>query len=188
MSFVELSAVLGNWGEFVGSIGVVATLAYLAVQIRQSNAQQKLEELTSVQHGQNAVVAQLRDPRVMGGYVRAAAGQNPSIEDRGVAFSWVVQYLNQFEVVHRLYRNGSMEEERYQTWADVAVSIIAPSGIRHWWDEENGRSGFLPEVRELIDHRLKDKDRPPLPITEMWSVFYPEAWESAATAHWSPNV
>ena len=34
MSFVELSAVLGNWGEFVGSIAVVATLAYLTVQVR----------------------------------------------------------------------------------------------------------------------------------------------------------
>ena len=34
MSFVELSAVLGSWGEFVGSIAVVATLAYLTVQVR----------------------------------------------------------------------------------------------------------------------------------------------------------
>lgn len=34
MSFFELSAVLGNWGEFVGSIAVVATLAYLTVQVR----------------------------------------------------------------------------------------------------------------------------------------------------------
>ena len=34
MSFIELSAVLGNWGEFVGSIVVVVTLVYLTVQVR----------------------------------------------------------------------------------------------------------------------------------------------------------
>ena len=34
-AFAEL---LGNYGEFVGAIGVVATLAYLAVQIRQNTA------------------------------------------------------------------------------------------------------------------------------------------------------
>ena len=36
MSFVELSAVLGNVGEFLGSIAVLVTLIYLAVQVRHS--------------------------------------------------------------------------------------------------------------------------------------------------------
>ncbi len=35
MSFVELSSVLGNVGEFVASIAVLVTLIYLAVQTRQ---------------------------------------------------------------------------------------------------------------------------------------------------------
>lgn len=33
---IEMSAVLGNLGEFIGSIAVLATLIYLAVQVRQS--------------------------------------------------------------------------------------------------------------------------------------------------------
>jgi len=36
MSFAELSAILGSWGEFVGAIAVVVTLIYLAIQIRQN--------------------------------------------------------------------------------------------------------------------------------------------------------
>ena len=36
MSFVELSAVLGNVGKFLGSIAVLVTLIYLAVQVRHS--------------------------------------------------------------------------------------------------------------------------------------------------------
>lgn len=36
MTFIELSEVLGNLGEFVGSIAVLATLIYLAVQVRHS--------------------------------------------------------------------------------------------------------------------------------------------------------
>jgi hypothetical protein len=42
MSLVEWSAVLGNIGEFLGSIAVLATLIYLAVQVRYSR--QLLEE------------------------------------------------------------------------------------------------------------------------------------------------
>ena len=36
MDWIEASAVLGNIGEFVGSIAVLATLIYLALQVKQS--------------------------------------------------------------------------------------------------------------------------------------------------------
>jgi hypothetical protein len=36
MTFIELLAVLGNLGEFVGSVAMLATLLYLAVQVRHS--------------------------------------------------------------------------------------------------------------------------------------------------------
>ena len=36
MSIIELSEVLGNLGEFAGAFGVVATLIYLAIQVRHS--------------------------------------------------------------------------------------------------------------------------------------------------------
>ncbi len=36
MTVIELSQVLGNFGEFFGAIAVVATLIFLAVQVRHS--------------------------------------------------------------------------------------------------------------------------------------------------------
>ena len=36
MITMDTAQLLGNLGEFVGAIGVVATLAYLAIQIRQN--------------------------------------------------------------------------------------------------------------------------------------------------------
>ncbi|MCZ6888455.1 MAG: hypothetical protein O7H39_08165 [Gammaproteobacteria bacterium] len=38
MDHQAVAQMLGNYGEFVGSIGVVATLVYLAIQIRQNTA------------------------------------------------------------------------------------------------------------------------------------------------------
>jgi hypothetical protein len=171
---------IGAVGEVLGAIGVIATLAYLAIQIRQNTSQQKREELVSIQHGQNTVIAQLRDPRVFGAYVRTAGGRDSSIEDRGTSFAWVVQYLNHFQVVHDFYRSGSLDEEQYQLWAGFAVAIVAPVGIRRWWEGEDGRLAFHSEVREMIDQRLNDAANPPLPLTEMWTQFSPEAWESVS--------
>ena len=39
MTILEISEILGNLGEFVGAIGVVVTLVYLAYQIRQNTRQ-----------------------------------------------------------------------------------------------------------------------------------------------------
>ena len=36
MSWLELSEVLGNLGEFIGSIAVLVTLVYLALQVKQT--------------------------------------------------------------------------------------------------------------------------------------------------------
>jgi len=171
---------LGALGEFVGSILTLATLAYLAIQVRQNTAQQRREELVSIQDGQNRVIAQLRDPRVFGAYVRTAGDRDPSIEDRGASFSWVVQYLNHFQIVHDSYQSGSLDEESYQLWAGFAVAIIAPVGIRRWWEEEGGRLAFHSEVRTMIDQRLNDPADPPVPLTEMWTQFSPEAWDFAS--------
>ena len=102
---------IGAIGEILGAIAVLITLVYLTTQIRQNTAQQKREELVSIQHGQNAVVAQLQDPRVFGAYVRTADDRSPTIQDRGTAMSWVIQYLNHFLVVHELHRRGALDEE-----------------------------------------------------------------------------
>ena len=36
MTVIELSQVLGNFGEFFGAIAVVGTLVYLAIEVRRS--------------------------------------------------------------------------------------------------------------------------------------------------------
>ena len=47
MDHQTFAQLLGNYGEFVGAIAVVATLAYLAVQVRQSNRIETAESIRS---------------------------------------------------------------------------------------------------------------------------------------------
>jgi len=37
MSFIDIAQILGNLGEFVGAIVIIATLIYLAMQVRQNS-------------------------------------------------------------------------------------------------------------------------------------------------------
>ncbi|MBV1876623.1 MAG: hypothetical protein KUG79_03160 [Pseudomonadales bacterium] len=72
MTFLELTGVLGNLGEFVGSIVVLATLIYLAVQVQQSK--ELLEENRRI--GLSQAYAARTEARVVN--QRFAAG-NPFI-------------------------------------------------------------------------------------------------------------
>ena len=133
---------LGAIGEFFGSILTLVTLVYVAIQIRQNTAQQKREELVSIQHGQNGVIALMQDPRLAEAFVRVAGDRDPSVEELMRAQNWILQYLNHFQIIQDLYTNGALDEERYQLWAGFAVAMVAPAGIRRWWDEEDGKLAF----------------------------------------------
>ncbi|MHC4138091.1 MAG: hypothetical protein ACYS0K_24390 [Planctomycetota bacterium] len=178
MTIVELGAL----GEFFGSIVVVVTLVYLAIQVRQNTAHQKREETVSIQRGQNAVVSQMSDPDLVRAWVRTADGDIPaSVEDRSRAIIWVIQYLNQFQIVYDLYHDGTLDAERYELWESIAISIVACRGIRTWWEAESGKLGFMPKVRARIDQKLPDTTDPPIPWNKVWSIFTTEAWEQGAS-------
>lgn len=169
---------LGSIGELIAALATLATLAYLAIQIRQNTAQQKLDAYVSVQHGQNSVVDLHRNPKMMRAYAMTAAnGSRAATADRARAINFVLQYLNHFQIVQDLYRDGIVNEEQYELWKGFAVAVVAPQGILEWWHEEDGRMAFMPEVRALIEDCLNDKDNPPVPLNEMWSTYDARSWE-----------
>ena len=69
MSALEFSQLLGNYGEFVGAIGIVITLMYLAIQLRQNTRMMRASirqarSDSSVQLyslGATSVVAEIRE-------------------------------------------------------------------------------------------------------------------------------
>jgi hypothetical protein len=168
---------IGAISETVGAFAVVITLIYLAVQVRQSNSQQRREEIVSLQNSGNKLAEQLRDPALVRAYVRFADGNTPTnVIERADAIFWVIQYLNHFEIVLDLYQNGSLGTERYKHWETVALGFVAGKGSRAWW-EESGRSAFPQKLSDVIDERLNDTDDPPVPINEAWDIFRIESWK-----------
>ena len=57
MTVIELSQVLGNFGEFFGAIAVVGTLIFLAIQVRQSKEATEANT-RSMDEGRRLVLAQ----------------------------------------------------------------------------------------------------------------------------------
>jgi hypothetical protein len=174
---------ISEWGsvaELISSFAVIASLIYLALEIRHNTAQQKREETVSIQHGQNSVIQNMLDPRIVRAYAMTADGDGPvSAQDRATAIVWVIQYINHFQIVCDLYDSGSLEQDRFDLWKGFAVSIVASKGIRSWWDQEQGKLAFMPRVRDLIDRELLDSEPAPVPFNAMWEIFMAETWRES---------
>ncbi len=61
MTLMEISQVLGNVGEFVGAIAVVATLLYLAIQVREAGRSSKFAAVQASRATRIAWWGSLRD-------------------------------------------------------------------------------------------------------------------------------
>lgn len=158
-------------------------MIYLALEIRHNTAQQKREETVSIQHGQNSVIQNMLDPRIVRAYSLAADGDlEVSAQDRATAIVWVIQYINHFQIVCDLYDSGSLKQYRFDLWKGFAVSIVASQGIRSWWDEEHGKFAFMPRVRDLIDQELLNSENAPVWFNTMWKIFMSETWQASSSA------
>ena len=82
MTLMEISQVLGNVGEFVGAIAVVATLLYLAIQVRDAGRSSKFAAVQASRETRIAWFSSGRDsPHLSAIQAKVLAGEALEAED-----------------------------------------------------------------------------------------------------------
>ena len=144
---------IGAAGEVGGAIAVVATLGYLAVQVRQntkalgSNASQAVTN-TSAQLGMGLV----HDPEFTAILQRVLAGGEPA--DPVERFRITLF----FRLTFRTYENQFYQHEQgflVELWPGYESNIrdqLRIPVVREWWPSQ--RDTFGPAFRDYIDREL----------------------------------
>jgi hypothetical protein len=142
---------LGNIGEFVAAIGVIASLIYLAVQIRQNTAQlvQNADEfrISFRQHQQKLAVDfnnMIFSNRDVGELIARARSDWDSL-DVADRHRWNA-FLNSFLRVH---------EARHQFEAEGLGVMEEPVGLRYFLDVPAVRD-FWREIRGMYESSFRD--------------------------------
>jgi hypothetical protein len=156
MTIIELGAL----GEFIGAIAVVATLAYLAIQVRQNtHAREEAERLALAQ------TYQMRADALQEMLVRAAESEHigpiltkltsvgypediSSLDELdeselGRFRQWQIAQQTHWDNMFYQYQQGFLDEEYYRDSFRVRVRRLAPiwtalelTGSRRSFDEE----------------------------------------------------
>jgi len=144
---------LGSLGDFVGGIGVVATLVYLAVQVRQNTAALRTASRQAIVAGMRDHVRLALEPGgdSFGRSVQAYPDVSP--DDSRYYTTRMNDLLLFFQGAHALHEAGTLEDETYEKYLDFVAASFSTPGGSHFWQQVRGI--FTPRMATALDARIK---------------------------------
>ena len=152
---------LGNIGEFVGALGVVASLVYLAIQIRQNTHQ--------IRENTNSILgsAELENARISSDWLLTIA-QNPELgrvwrlglseptkltEDQGIQFAFLMgSAFYELQGAFRQYKRGLLPEDSWEPFAEVISRYMSSPAVLAWWSHRD--VPFAKSFSEYVNSRI----------------------------------
>ena len=147
MSILELGAL----GEFIGSIGVIASLIYLAVQIRQNSVSSKAQAVQSASDIMINLSLELADESWTELINRASDHFDalPPGERGRIGWLWFA-VMRGTETLYRHYLEGNVDEQTWETYATAVQHNARMSGFRRWWRSVSGTYTFARDFDDFV--------------------------------------
>jgi hypothetical protein len=150
---------LGNLGDFIGGIAVVATLLYLAVQIRHNSRVAALAAGHSITSGLNGFLERIAlDAELHSLWSRAIEQPEALDESERDRFgrliaSFLVRCLD-------AHRHGDLDREIADRYDRIARHYLSLSSVRSWWDRNREvLRSMNPELTSYINEQLAIGER-----------------------------
>lgn len=147
---------IGAVGEIIGAVAVVVTLAYLAVQVRNSTriarsaTRQAIAE-TAMAHGSNLV----SDKELMATLVRDLKGQEVDEVDwvRLLGHNYIT--MRHYENIHYQHLAGMIEQDEWQGFRENLKAVLEWRSMQEFW--KNERHYFSDAFRAEVSAIQADK-------------------------------
>ncbi len=142
---------IGAISEAVGAVAIVATLVYLAIQIRQNTAIVKgsaYQEWVSANLELNMAAIEQTQSHVL---VLGNTDSTNLSHESFVSFAmWNIGLMQMAQATDYLYRKGSLDRDLWETEINRAAGILAMPGVRQWWDA-GGNTQLTPRFVKLLE-------------------------------------
>ena len=159
MDHQAFAEVLGNYGEFIGSLVVLVTVVYLAIQVRQT----KLSvQASSWQSGVNCIIdwnfRLAEDAELLDIFQRGMSDPDALNSSEQLRLSMILaSFLHQFHKWYLDNEKGLVEEKAWLGEAGSMINILSMPGGTRWWAEF--QVPFTPEFRAYVDDQLNKVQR-----------------------------
>jgi hypothetical protein len=135
---------IGAIGEILGAIGVILTIVYLAIQIRQNTKTQQsaIAQATTASRTSwyDLVIA---DPEVGDIWRKGTAQPGLLTEQERTRFIWMLaRIFSNLEEFHLQYVHGMLPEDQWITYRSFGRTMLENNLINDWWT--SGMAVFTP--------------------------------------------
>lgn len=148
MTFQEL----GGIGEFIGGIGVIVSLLYLARQIRDSSRIERLNARHSVSQSLSNALSRLDDDPELHRIWLAVRdrGEELNDEDRERLGRFLYRYFAQLSLAHGYSEIDPEIRARYEP---LLVRFLQVPAVQGWWSRQ--REFIAEPFRSEVDALLR---------------------------------
>ncbi len=158
MDIVELGAV----GELIGGVAVLATLGYLAVQVRQNTASNRVlatQNLVTAHSGANLLLAGNEGLAALLQTATVDGGREALEPHSQLRFNvWLVGFWGQVELAYFQFLDAQLDERIWNRMEYEIENFMTLPGVATWWADDKFR--FSPDFVEFVDRKLATAKRP----------------------------
>ncbi|MEY2479314.1 MAG: hypothetical protein QOI04_241 [Verrucomicrobiota bacterium] len=130
-----------NWeaisaiSQMIGSIAVVFSVLYLALQVHRSTRIAKVAAQDTASTSLREVTRPFAENAELARVWRRGLEDLPSLpaEEQARFFHSCYQFLKAFETIHFHHIHGLMDEQIWQGWCGLLRHYIASPGMEHYW-------------------------------------------------------
>ena len=144
---------LGSLGEFIAAIATLATLVYLALQIRQNTREAQAVSRNSVSQSFIDLLTHVSSDSEITKLVRRGFIDPNSLDDDDtMRFDCIIAALFQnFEAAFAQWRRGVLTDDDWVKWVVLIKQYMAQPGVQEYWSRsvEAFNPAFQHYVEEL---------------------------------------
>ncbi len=146
---------IGAVGEVLGALGVIATLGYLAVQIRQNTRAVRSDTSQTIADSRVEFLASVTDDADVARIFFSGLVDFESLEgtDRGRFFLLMTRFAAIMENAFYQHRRGTIDSEQWARALETLRGFMVTPGWQHWWSSNPIR----PDVpfERFLDEEVK---------------------------------
>jgi len=160
---------LADVGQFLGGLGVIVSLVYLAVQIRDSTASQRSENYARSLE-RMATIQQLmaRDAELTRTLNRGLVDPASLTPIQRIQFTWIfTEFFGGLEFMHSQSQQGGIPRDLWLRWEETLKWWLTHPGVRAWW--RGKPAPFTPGFSRCVERCMESGYRPDRPGA--WEAF-----------------
>ena len=144
---------LGNIGELVAAIGVIASLVYLAVQIRQNTQTVRASTFQAISDSAQSRLFALQN--VENARVWRIGMSEPmklNEDERMLYILMIATTARGWDNLYYQHRSGLLDAPYWAGYAKTIKALVRTAGFRYFWQHRMGQ--FSPEFESFIEESL----------------------------------